>query len=40
MTSEEINEYSDNINIGTLEAGETKVISYDIALKREDNKKM
>lgn len=38
MTSEEI-EYSDNINIGTLEAGETKVISYDIALKREDNKK-
>lgn len=36
MTSENI-EYSDEINIGTLAAGETKVLSYDMLITKTDN---
>ena len=35
LKSEEL-EYSDNINIGDLQPGEVKVLSYDIAIKREN----
>lgn len=36
INSEEL-EYKDEINIGSLEAGETKVLSYDMAINKVDN---
>ncbi len=36
MTSEDL-EYSDEINIGTIGAGETKVLSYDMLITKADN---